>query len=119
MTPAVPTLFNGGLTRTARLRHQPQVRVMDQRCGLQSLAGLLLCQLLRRQLAQLIVDERQELLGGVRVTLLDGGQDAGDVAHDSDNKPEMTGKQALRPSGPQKTRLPETRLRVSTDALPG
>ena len=36
---------------------------------------------LGRQPAQLVVDQRQELLGGVRIALLDGGQDAGDFVH--------------------------------------
>src|SRR5262249_45823414 len=35
----------------------------------------------RRQPAQLVVDQRQQLLGGVRVTLLDGGQHARDFGH--------------------------------------
>ena len=34
-----------------------------------------------RQLAQLVVDQGQQLLGGLRVALLDGGQDARDVGH--------------------------------------
>ena len=55
---------------------------MHQGRGLERLPRLLLGQLLRRQLAQLVVDQRQELLGGVRVALLDGGQDAGDITHD-------------------------------------
>ena len=33
------------------------------------------------QLPQLVVDEREELLGGVGVAPLDGGQDVGDLAH--------------------------------------
>ena len=61
---------------------QPQVGFVDQRRGLQRLPGLLLGQPLRGQLAQFVVDQRQELLRGVRVALLDGGQDAGDVIHD-------------------------------------
>jgi hypothetical protein len=32
-------------------------------------------------LTQLIVDQRQELPGGGRIAVLDGGQDAGDVGH--------------------------------------
>ena len=60
---------------------QPQVRLVDQGRGLERLARLLLGQLARRQLAQLVVDQRQELLGGLRVALLDGGEDARDVAH--------------------------------------
>ena len=34
-----------------------------------------------REFAEFVVNQRQELLGGVRVALLDGGQDAGDLAH--------------------------------------
>jgi hypothetical protein len=44
---------------------------MDQGCGLERLAWLLLRQLQSGQLAQLVVDQRQELLGGVRVALFD------------------------------------------------
>ena len=38
---------------------QPQVRLVDQGRGLERLARLLLGQLLGRQLAQLVVDQRQ------------------------------------------------------------
>src|SRR5262245_19283893 len=61
--------------------HQPQIGLVDQSGRLEGLAWFLLGQLLGRQLAQLIVDQRQELLGGVGVALLDGGQDLGDFAH--------------------------------------
>ena len=54
---------------------------MDQGGGLERLAGLLLRQLLGGQLAQLVVDQRQELLGRLRVALLDGREDAGHVVH--------------------------------------
>ena len=50
-----------------------------------------------RQLAQLVVDQRQQLLGGVRVALLDGGQDAGDVGHDRPAYPMAV--PASRPGG--------------------
>ena len=40
-----------------------------------------------RELAQLVVDQRQELLGGVRVALLDGGQDLRDVGHAAKHTP--------------------------------
>jgi hypothetical protein len=46
---------------------------MDQGRGLERLPGLFVGQLLGSQAAQLVVDQRQELLGGVRVALLDGG----------------------------------------------
>ena len=45
---------------------------MDEGGGLERLAGLLLGQLLRRQVAKLVVDQRQEPARGVRVALLDG-----------------------------------------------
>jgi hypothetical protein len=61
--------------------HQSQVRLVDQGGGLKRLPGLLLGQLRRRQFAQLVVDERQELLGGVGVALFDGRQDARHIAH--------------------------------------
>jgi hypothetical protein len=43
---------------------------VDQGRGLERLAGRLLGQSVGRELAQLIVDQRQELLGGVGVALL-------------------------------------------------
>ena len=57
------------------------VSVVNQSRGLQSLPGLLVDQLLRGQLAQFVVDERQELLGGLWIALIDGGQDASDFIH--------------------------------------
>ena len=35
----------------------------------------------RGQLAKLVVDQRQELLGGLRIAVLDGREDARDVVH--------------------------------------
>jgi hypothetical protein len=55
--------------------HQANVRVMDERSGLERLAWFLLSQLSRRQFAQLVVHKRQELLGRERITLLDRQQD--------------------------------------------
>ena len=52
--------------------NEPKVGLMNQRGGFERLAGLLLGQLLRGQLAELVVDQRQELLGRLRVALLDG-----------------------------------------------
>ena len=54
---------------------------MHQGGRLQGLAGLFVRQPLGGQPAQLVVDQRQELLGRVRVALLDGGQDLRDIAH--------------------------------------
>ena len=60
---------------------QPEVRLVDQGGGLERLAGLLLRQPLGGQLAQLVVDQRQELLGRLGVALLDRREDAGHVVH--------------------------------------
>ena len=62
--------------------HQPQVRLMHQGRGLKRLPRFLLGELLRRQFAQLVVDERQELLGGLRVALFDCRQNAGHITHE-------------------------------------
>ena len=67
--------------------HQPQVGLVDQGRRLERLARLLLRQPLGGQLAQLVVDERQELLGGGRVAVLDRGQDPGDVGHAAEHTP--------------------------------
>src|SRR5262249_26964545 len=56
-------------------------RLVDQCGGLKRLPRMLLGQLLRRQLAQLVVDQRQELAGGAGIALLDGGEDARDFGH--------------------------------------
>jgi hypothetical protein len=61
--------------------HQPHVRLVDQGGGLQRLPGRLLGHSLDGQLAQLGVDKGQKFPGGVRVALLDGGQDASHVGH--------------------------------------
>src|SRR5262249_31344039 len=62
-----------------RLLHvyEPQVRLVDEGRRLQRLAWGLQSHLLGRQLAQLDIDQGHQLVGGVRVAFLDGGQDAG------------------------------------------
>lgn len=77
MAPAVPAL---GLVHI----NQPNVGFVNQGGSLQRLSRLLLRHPLRRQLAQLIIDQRQQLLGGTRVALFDGREDAGDVGHEHD-----------------------------------
>jgi hypothetical protein len=54
---------------------------MNQVGGLERLTRRLLGELLGRQLAQFVIDQRQQLLAGVRIALLDGGQDARDFTH--------------------------------------
>jgi hypothetical protein len=74
VTTAIPAL-------AFRHLHQSQVRLVDQGRGLQGLARLLLGHAITCQLAQLVVDQRQQLRGGVRIALLDRRQDARDVSH--------------------------------------
>ena len=72
-----PRLFQPG----SSVADEPEVRLVDQGGGLEGLPGLLLGQPLGRELAELVVDQRQELLGRLGVALLDGREDAGHVAH--------------------------------------
>jgi hypothetical protein len=74
MAAAVPVPLGFGV-------HQPQVGLVNQGGRLEGLAGLLLGHLRGGQLAQLVVDQWQELRGGVRVALLHRGQDAGNLGH--------------------------------------
>ena len=53
--------------------HQAQVRLVDQGGGVERLARFFVGQLVGRQLAQLLVDQGQELVGRARVALVQGG----------------------------------------------
>src|SRR5262245_47506851 len=59
---------------------------------------LLLGQLLCRQLAQFVIDQRQQLSRGVGIAFFDGGQDAGHLAHGAEDNPQTGGPQAGRGS---------------------
>jgi hypothetical protein len=63
--PAVPTL------RLVRI-DQPEIRFMNQRRALKGLTRMLPGELLGGQLAQLVIDQRQKLLGCLQIALLDG-----------------------------------------------
>ena len=54
---------------------------MDQRSGLERLARFLPAQFVRRQAAQLVVDQRQQLARCLRVAPLRACKDPGDVCH--------------------------------------
>jgi hypothetical protein len=56
-----------------------QVGFMHKCRRLERLSRFFLCQPLRREFAEFVVNERQQLLGSVRFALFDGGQDAGDI----------------------------------------
>src|SRR4029077_580471 len=61
--------------------NQAQIGFMDQSGCLKRQAGLFVGQSLGCQLAQLIVDQRQELLGSGWTALIDGLEDMGNVTH--------------------------------------
>ena len=61
--------------------HQPEIGLVDQGGGLERLARLLLRHPLGRQLAQPVIDQRKELLRGVRVAMLDRVKQRGDRVH--------------------------------------
>src|SRR5262249_45978766 len=71
-----------------------QVGLVHQGGRLQGLAGLLLGQLLRRQLAQLGVDQGQELFGGAGVALLDGTEEVRHRTHGRSPGGEALGKRS-------------------------
>ena len=74
----VGAVLPGGLVGA----HQADVGLVDQGGGLQRLPRPFLGELLSGQLAQLVVDQWQQLPRGAGVALLEGGQDARDlVAH--------------------------------------
>jgi hypothetical protein len=64
---------------------QSLVGLVHLRRGVQRLAGPLLRQLLGGEFAQLVVDQRQQLLPSFGVAGLDGGQYQRDVGHDADD----------------------------------
>ena len=86
VSPAVPVLC---LLRV----HQSEICLMNERRGLERLAGRLLGQFLRCEPAQLAIHQGQKLLGGVRIALLDGGEDYGDLGHVTECRARRRGPQ--------------------------
>ena len=60
---------------------QSDICLMHQGRGIQRLACRLLRHFLGREPPQFVIDQRQELFGGVYVTCLDRAKDSRDVAH--------------------------------------
>ena len=54
---------------------------MDECGGVERLARLLLGELLRREFAELVVDQRQQLAGGERLAAVDRVKGPGDLVH--------------------------------------
>src|SRR5262245_1462011 len=93
MTAAVPVpVILCGLSSVASswIHYQPQVCFVYQRGGLEGLPRFLLGQVGRSQLAQFVINQRQEFLGGVRVAFFNRRQDAGDFSHRR-SRPERSG----------------------------
>jgi len=61
--------------------NETEISLVHERGGLQGLSRRFVRHLVRRQSAQLLIDERQQFVGGRRIALFDSEQDAGDVAH--------------------------------------
>ena len=61
----------------ASWRREPKVGLVHQSGGVERLAGLFSAQLLSCQLAQLVIDQRQELLGRRSICLVNGAEDTG------------------------------------------
>ena len=62
--------------------YKAEIRLMDQRRRLEGLPRLFMGELRDGQLAQLVVNEWQELLGSMRIALFDPRQNARHVGHD-------------------------------------
>jgi hypothetical protein len=62
------------------LAHQAHPGLMNQCRGLECLTGGFVRHPVRRQFAQLLIDQRKQFVRGVGIALLDGGQDLGNVA---------------------------------------
>src|SRR5262245_35938207 len=70
---------------------QPEIRLVHQRGRLERLAGPLLGQPLGRQLAELVVDQREQLLARPRLPVFDGREDASDVVRRRGRSPRGPG----------------------------
>ena len=62
-------------------RDQPKIGLMDQRCGLEGLAGRLLGHFHSGDAAELIVNQWDELIRCVRIAVVHGVKELGDVGH--------------------------------------
>ena len=66
---------------SASAADEPQVRLVDQGGGVQRLARLLLGELLRRELAELVVDQRQQLAGRAGLPAVERVEGPADLMH--------------------------------------
>ena len=75
MSAAIPVLLGTSVPR------QSQIRLVNQGRRLKRLSWRLVYEELRRQPAQLLVDQRQQLLRGFRIAVREGGQKVGYIVH--------------------------------------
>jgi hypothetical protein len=61
--------------------NQPQVHLVDQGRGVERLSRRFMGRVARGQAAVLVVDQRQQLAGGLHIALLGSVQNLGDFAH--------------------------------------
>src|SRR5262249_43244343 len=87
MSPAVPF---------GRIIRQPNIGFMHEGRRLKRLARTLLSQFRRRQFAQLVVDQREELIRGLGIALLNRRQDGRDFVHAARQRLELSGGFAPR-----------------------
>ena len=73
MGPACPLL--------TLISYQPEPGLMDERGGLERVSGRLISHLMRRQTAQFVIDQRQQLIGCLGITLLSRFEYACNIAH--------------------------------------
>jgi hypothetical protein len=74
MPPVVP----GSLAARA---NQPQIRLVNQRCWLERMPRIFMCQMSGGQAPQFIVDQEQKLIASVRVARIERGEQLRDLAH--------------------------------------
>jgi hypothetical protein len=91
MSAAIPRLFGIGADQT-------KIGFVDQRRRLERLPWLLVRQPVSGELPQLVVNQGQQFLGGVRVALFDLTQNPGKFSHCGHRKPSPTSAmEAVKP----------------------
>src|SRR2546425_6926158 len=80
-----------------------QPGLVDESCGLEGLSGFLIGHPHDGQFAQLFINEREQLIGRLRVTMLNGFEDLRDVAHSANPKDQRQNVECLMNAGSSTT----------------
>ena len=108
----------------SRGTNEPQIGLVNQGRGVQRVARCLIRDVTSRELAQLVVHDRQKLRRGLRIAIVDGVKNSSDLIHDVKDNWRGDGKEGSRPArGPG---TPDQRLAAepaygetrATDKLP-